>query len=31
VDRSYHLDKIVDAYKYVETRQKVGNVVITVT
>ena len=31
VDRSYHLDKIVDAYKYVETRQKVGNVVITLT
>lgn len=29
VDRSYTLDKIVDAYKYVETRQKVGNVVIT--
>jgi len=29
VDRSYHLDNIVDAYKYVETRQKVGNVVIT--
>ena len=25
------LDKIVDAYKYVETRQKVGNVVITLT
>ena len=31
IDRSYHLDKIVDAYKYVETRQKVGNVVITLT
>ena len=31
VDRSYHLDKIVDAYKYVETRQKVGNIVITLT
>ena len=31
VDRSYTLDKIVDAYKYVETRQKVGNVVITLT
>lgn len=29
VDRSYPLDQIVDAYKYVETRQKVGNVVIT--
>lgn len=31
VDRAYHLDYIVDAYKYVETRQKVGNVVITLT
>ena len=31
VDRSYHLNRIVDAYKYVETRQKVGNVVITLT
>jgi NADPH:quinone reductase-like Zn-dependent oxidoreductase len=31
VDRSYHLNNIVDAYKYVETRQKVGNVVITLT
>jgi NADPH:quinone reductase-like Zn-dependent oxidoreductase len=28
-DRSYPLDQIVDAYRYVETRQKVGNVVIT--
>lgn len=31
VDRSYPLDKIVDAYKFVETRQKVGNVVITLS
>jgi len=31
VDRSYPLDNIVDAYKYVESRQKVGNVVITLT
>jgi len=31
VDRSYHFDQIVDAYKYVETRQKTGNVVITLT
>lgn len=31
VDRSYPLNNIVDAYKYVETRQKVGNVVITLT
>lgn len=30
VDRVFHLDNIVDAYKYVETRQKVGNVVITI-
>jgi NADPH:quinone reductase-like Zn-dependent oxidoreductase len=29
VDKKYHLDKIVEAYKYVETRQKAGNVVIT--
>jgi NADPH:quinone reductase-like Zn-dependent oxidoreductase len=31
IDRSYHLDNIVDAYKYVETGQKAGNVVITLT
>lgn len=28
IDRSYPLDDIVDAYSYVETGQKVGNVVI---
>jgi NADPH:quinone reductase-like Zn-dependent oxidoreductase len=31
VDKKYHLDEIVDAYKYVETGQKTGNVVITLT
>jgi NADPH:quinone reductase-like Zn-dependent oxidoreductase len=29
LDRTYPLDQIVDAYKYVETGQKIGNVVIT--
>ncbi len=31
VDRSWHIDNIVDAYRYVETGQKTGNVVISVT
>jgi NADPH:quinone reductase-like Zn-dependent oxidoreductase len=31
IDRSYRLDEIVEATKYVETRQKTGNVVIIVS
>ncbi|TYB61797.1 NAD(P)-dependent alcohol dehydrogenase [Nonomuraea sp. PA05] len=30
IDRHYPLDEIVDAYRYVETGQKTGNVVITI-
>jgi NADPH:quinone reductase-like Zn-dependent oxidoreductase len=31
VDRCYGLEQIVDAYRYVETGQKTGNVVITIS
>jgi NADPH:quinone reductase-like Zn-dependent oxidoreductase len=30
VDRCYPLEQVVDAARYVETRQKIGNVVLTV-
>jgi NADPH:quinone reductase-like Zn-dependent oxidoreductase len=31
VDRTYPLDEIVEAYRYVERQQKIGNVVISVS
>jgi NADPH:quinone reductase-like Zn-dependent oxidoreductase len=30
IDRSYRLEEAIDASRYVETRQKTGNVVLTV-
>jgi NADPH:quinone reductase-like Zn-dependent oxidoreductase len=31
IDRSYALDEVVEAYRYVETGQKTGNVVLRVS
>jgi NADPH:quinone reductase-like Zn-dependent oxidoreductase len=31
IDRSYRLEQILEATRYVETQQETGNVVLTVT
>jgi NADPH:quinone reductase-like Zn-dependent oxidoreductase len=31
IDRTYTLDQVADAFRYVETRQKTGNVVVSVS
>jgi hypothetical protein len=30
IDRTYRLDEVIDAHRYVETHQKTGNVVLTI-
>ena len=30
IDREYKLEQIVEAYRYVETGQKTGNVILTI-
>jgi NADPH:quinone reductase-like Zn-dependent oxidoreductase len=31
IDRTYPLEDVVDAHRYVETHQKTGNIVLTVS